>query len=323
MKTLLRLGLATFLGSVGLSTVRADLEVSASVTVRSTTDFDAPLATEGSWVQVRSYGRCWRPGGVVVGWRPYCAGEWVWTDCGWYWESDEPWAWACYHYGNWVWDPVYGWVWVPGVEWAPAWVCWREGGGYIGWAPLPPPGFSFFVRAPAPQFVFVETSRFVDPIRPGAVIVNNTTILNRTTVINNVRRETRNIGGTTSQRVIVNEGPGTALVQSATGRKLQALPIREAARRATPVSSFLPRTDIKGQGKTSSPHGNYLRQEQPQDSRGREAPLNSYPQARGENRAPEQSTSPPRGRPSRPPEAQGGGQEHDHHNGEGHGKDRP
>ena len=28
--------------------------------------------------------------------------------------------------------------WVPGYEWGPAWVSWRFGGGYVGWAPLPP-----------------------------------------------------------------------------------------------------------------------------------------------------------------------------------------
>ncbi|HEX4138962.1 MAG TPA: DUF6600 domain-containing protein, partial [Candidatus Methylacidiphilales bacterium] len=29
-------------------------------------------------------------------------------------------------------------VWVPGYTWAPAWVSWRYGDGYVGWAPLPP-----------------------------------------------------------------------------------------------------------------------------------------------------------------------------------------
>src|SRR5205814_6988424 len=117
--------------------------------------FEAPLAAQGSWVEVQSYGRCWRPAGVAVEWCPYCHGQWVWTDCGWYWASDEPWGWACYHYGCWVYDPVYAWIWVPGTEWAPAWVSWRLGGGYIGWAPLPPRGFA--VSLGAPQFVFVET----------------------------------------------------------------------------------------------------------------------------------------------------------------------
>jgi len=34
--------------------------------------------------------------------------------------------------------PGLGWVWVPGYEWAPAWVSWRYGDEYVGWAPLPP-----------------------------------------------------------------------------------------------------------------------------------------------------------------------------------------
>src|SRR3977135_729720 len=33
-----------------------------------------------------------------------------------------------------------GWVWVPGDQWAPAWVSWRQTDDedYVGWAPLPP-----------------------------------------------------------------------------------------------------------------------------------------------------------------------------------------
>jgi len=30
------------------------------------------------------------------------------------------------------------WFWVPGETWSPATVAWRFGGGFIGWAPLPP-----------------------------------------------------------------------------------------------------------------------------------------------------------------------------------------
>ena len=29
-------------------------------------------------------------------------------------------------------------MWVPGTEWGPAWVAWREGEDAIGWMPLPP-----------------------------------------------------------------------------------------------------------------------------------------------------------------------------------------
>ena len=235
IRSLFAIGLAGSL-SLGLWSARADLEVSASFSVHAAADFYAPLTPHGAWIEVGSYGRCWRPTGVTIEWRPYCYGHWVWTDCGWYWESDEPWAWACYHYGSWVYDPVYAWVWVPGIEWAPAWVSWRVGGGYIGWAPLPPRGVSVTI-APA-RFVFVETTRFHGPVRPSTVIVNNTTVLNRTTVINNIKRETRTIEGAGPRKVVVNEGPGLDMVQKSTGRKFKPVPIQEAVRQ-TPLPPAL------------------------------------------------------------------------------------
>ena len=75
---------------------------------------------------------------MAVGWRPYTQGHWVDTDYGWTWISDEPWGWATYHYGRWLADQEYGWLWVPGNQWGPAWVSFQQGGGYVGWAPLPP-----------------------------------------------------------------------------------------------------------------------------------------------------------------------------------------
>jgi len=78
---------------------------------------------------------------VVVnsGWQPYCNdGYWLWTDCGWYWNSYYSWGWAPFHYGRWCQYPHYGWVWCPDRVWGPAWVCWRTSGAYCGWAALPP-----------------------------------------------------------------------------------------------------------------------------------------------------------------------------------------
>jgi uncharacterized protein DUF6600 len=95
------------------------------------------LAPYGRWVYVSGPGWVWSPYGVQAGWRPYQLGHWVFTDYGWTWASDEDWGWAVYHYGRWHQDSSYGWVWVPGTEWGPAWVAWNEGGGYVGWAPLP------------------------------------------------------------------------------------------------------------------------------------------------------------------------------------------
>jgi hypothetical protein len=235
MKRLLKCFLMGLAGSLCLAelNVPADLEVAASVQVHATADFYAPLAPSGTWVTVGSYGPCWRPSGVVVGWRPYCYGHWVWTDCGWYWASDEPFAWACYHYGTWVYDSDQGWVWVPGVEWAPAWVTWRVGGGYCGWAPLGPPG----VVVAGPSFVFVDVAHFGSPVRPSTVIVNNTTVINKTTLIaSSPKRETRSLGGAAPQRVVLNEGPSVDMIQKVTGRNVSVVPVREAVHQ-TPVPS--------------------------------------------------------------------------------------
>ncbi|TAK92903.1 MAG: hypothetical protein EPO07_18870, partial [Verrucomicrobia bacterium] len=103
------------------------------VVIQSENDFYEPLATYGRWEVVGSYGRCWIPARVEVDWRPYANGYWQRTDAGWYWASDEPWGWATYHYGRWDFDARFGWFWVPQTQWAPAWVCWREGGDYVGW----------------------------------------------------------------------------------------------------------------------------------------------------------------------------------------------
>ena len=95
---------------------RAAVDVSASIQINAAADFYEPLTPHGAWVEVGSYGRCWHPARVEADWRPYCNGHWEWTDVGWYWVSDEPWAWACYHYGSWTYDQSYGWIWIPGVE---------------------------------------------------------------------------------------------------------------------------------------------------------------------------------------------------------------
>jgi hypothetical protein len=98
------------------------------------------LSPEGTWMQTDNYGYVWQPDVQDPDWRPYSDGHWIYTDDGWTWAADasEPWGWATYHYGRWANLNGVGWVWVPGYTWAPAWVSWRYGGGYCGWAPLPP-----------------------------------------------------------------------------------------------------------------------------------------------------------------------------------------
>ncbi|HEU6447176.1 MAG TPA: DUF6600 domain-containing protein [Verrucomicrobiae bacterium] len=207
--------------------VRADFEVSAGISINATSDFYDPLSPYGDWVVVGSYGRCWRPREIEVGWRPYCAGHWEWTDAGWFWASDEPWGWACYHYGYWVDDPNYGWVWVPATNWAPAWVVWREGGGYIGWAPCAPPG----IEIQPTFFVFLGQDRFTERCNPRTVIVNNVNVIKKTKVINvSIHRETVNISGK-RRTVFYNQGPRVTVVEKAANRKLMAAPVNNAFQR--------------------------------------------------------------------------------------------
>jgi hypothetical protein len=98
------------------------------------------LEPYGKWVEVPSFGSCWRPNAALVDpkWRPYdTQGRWFYTEFGWFWHSDYSWGPIVFHYGRWFQDNG-AWVWMPGYDWASAWVCWREAEGYFGWAPLPP-----------------------------------------------------------------------------------------------------------------------------------------------------------------------------------------
>jgi hypothetical protein len=129
------------------------------------------LLPYGQWVWVASCGWVWCPNNIPLGWRPYTVGYWENTDCGWAWASDEPWGWACYHYGRWFYETEYGWVWCPDSEWAPAWVAWRCGGDWIGWAPCPPglrwrngfvtEGVNWDTLFPARHFTFVSEDDFL------------------------------------------------------------------------------------------------------------------------------------------------------------------
>jgi hypothetical protein len=103
--------------------------------------FQAHLSPYGQWVDVPGVGLSWIPAEANnYGWRPYMdSGHWEMTDAGWYWQSDYPWGDMAFHYGRWIKNEFTAdrWAWVPGYDWAPSWVSWREGAGGLGWAPLP------------------------------------------------------------------------------------------------------------------------------------------------------------------------------------------
>ena len=205
---------------------RAQVSISASIQINSPTDFYQPLEPYGTWVDVGSYGRCWRPRGIATDWQPYTQGHWEWTDAGWYWASDEPWGWACFHYGSWYQDSSYGWVWIPATDWAPAWVTWRSSDAYIGWAPCGP---GLTVLAPS-FFTFCDVHRFGDHFHSrGDLIVNNTTIINRTKVVKTFERQSVNFDGH-SRTIYANRGPGVDSIQRATGKNFTPRPVRDVIR---------------------------------------------------------------------------------------------
>jgi hypothetical protein len=171
----LALGLALLLGSGFSQPARAASEDVAM--------FYDDLSQYGQWVDYENYGPVWHPNNAGEEWRPYTNGRWVPTNDGQVFETQEPWGWATYHYGNWMPTPGYGWVWVPGRTWYPSTVEWRTSpetapvdDSYIGWAPTPPPNYvpaqnyappAYYPGAPAssllsdPFWVFVRAASFL------------------------------------------------------------------------------------------------------------------------------------------------------------------
>jgi hypothetical protein len=198
------------------------------------------LSNQGTWIQTDNYGYVFQPNVSDPNWAPYSDGHWVFTDQGWTWVSDEPWGWATYHYGRWANIDGYGWIWVPGYRWAPAWVSWRYGGGYCGWAPLPPEtivgaefggygGYhyggdvdvSFHIGAGF--YNFVPVGHMGDPnVRPYiANRYNNYGIINHTTNITNININ-RNSGRNGFGGVAVN-GPPLSEINAHASRPVQTM----------------------------------------------------------------------------------------------------
>lgn len=192
-------------------------------------EFYDELQQYGTWVQDDQYGDVWVPD-VDGDFRPYATnGYWVQTDYGTTWVSDYPWGWATFHYGRWRYDDYYGWEWIPGHEWAPAWVSWRQGGGYYGWAPMGP-GISltlslggiglninndYWVYAPQRYITSRYINRYYAPRTQINVIIRRTTYIHNTYVYNN--------------RTYIT-GPRPADIQRITRRKVTVYKINDAPR---------------------------------------------------------------------------------------------
>ena len=185
------------------------------------------LSPYGNWMNYGNYGYVWRPN--QMNFRPYYTnGQWAYTDYGWTWVSNYNWGWAPFHYGRWINDMAYGWMWVPGYEWAPAWVTWRGGGDYYGWAPLAPGmnGDYYGGSLPYNYWTFVPgrymtspriNNYYVNP-RRNAMMINNTTIINNTVINQN------------NSRPSYNPGPPVREVERSTGAPIRKFNVVEASR---------------------------------------------------------------------------------------------
>jgi hypothetical protein len=130
--------IAAFLLLAGPAMLGPSSAVAARADLVDVSVFYEDLNEGGDWFEHPRHGYVWSPD-VGPSWRPYTRGRWIYTsEYGWFWDSDEPFGWAVYHYGRWGYDEYDGWYWVPGRRWGPAWVAWRYGDEYAGWAPLPP-----------------------------------------------------------------------------------------------------------------------------------------------------------------------------------------
>jgi hypothetical protein len=185
----------------------------------------------GNWYEVADYGYVWQPDAATnQDWRPYTDGYWAYTDVGWTWVSYEDFGWATYHYGRWIRVEDYGWCWVPGYEWGPAWVSWRTGGDYIGWAPLPPAGGGEIVYEGRPigghvdvdfgigpaYYNFIDIRFIGEPVLIGHYYpyAQNVVYINNTVNVTNI---------TYNNSIVYNYGPDYAVLSRYSTRPIQRL----------------------------------------------------------------------------------------------------
>ena len=225
--------------------------------------FYEDLQPYGSWYETPDYGYVYQPTVVVQdsSWRPYSRGRWACTNLGWNWVSEEPFGWACFHYGRWALIEGRGWVWVPGDEWAPSWVCWREGGEHVGWAPLPPEtlchrgrGWDSSVEAEfgigALCFNFVHRRHMADSLwRHCLPVTRNPDCIRQTNNITNIRFDHNRIvaGGPAYDRLRREVGKPWPVYQIKTDRfkAIRDLNQRNASVRGSQLAVFAPNLNTR------------------------------------------------------------------------------
>ena len=245
-KILFAVAMLAFGASV-LQQARADVSV----------DYFYDNLSGGNWIDVEGYGYGWQPDVAVndQNWRPYADGYWAYTDDGWTWISYEDFGWATYHYGRWANLADYGWTWFPGddLDWGPAWVSWRTGGDYVGWAPLPPRGAGVVYegRPIGPQvdieydigpefYNFCQVRYIGEPVLRNYIAprVQNVTYINNTVNVTNI---------TVRNNVVYNYGPNYEVLSAQSARPIQRLKIeRQSATNLSAAAKSGTLTKVQG-----------------------------------------------------------------------------
>jgi len=180
------------------------------------------------------------------------------TDYGWTWLSDYEWGWAPFHYGRWDYDNNYGWFWFPGDEWAPAWVTWRRGDGYYGWAPMRPDDFTGMGSRDRyyddmHRWVFIRQRDFGKPNGDRYYVSNrrNEEIFRTTSVIGNTRTDNQ-------RRNVYEAGPDPSEVERTTGRRVNRVAVMDSDRPGRKLSNnqleiYRPRIQERTDGNRPTP----------------------------------------------------------------------
>lgn len=221
------------------------------------------LSPYGQWIQDPQYGYVWRPDVDQDEFRPYYTnGRWAMTEYGNTWVSNYDWGWAPFHYGRWVYNRYNNWIWIPDTVWGPAWVSWRSGGGYYGWAPLGP-SISIGInigrggyRIPDMCWNFIPYNNIYYNSYPryyggrNRVYIQNTVIINNTYVRNNRTYYTGpradEIRRSTNQNVTVynvnrSSRPGATRIDNNTVNIYNPRPVRGSAN-----TNAAPRDAVQG-----------------------------------------------------------------------------
>ncbi len=138
---------------------------------QGTPAFHEALDPYGEWITHAELGELFCP--ADPNYQPYYAGTWQEKHGVYEWVSEEPIAWAVYHYGRWAnlggseiqvqvrtesGQAISSWCWQPGNEWAASWVEFRvdERFDVVGWAPMAPVGWD----VPFAGFRYVDIEDF-------------------------------------------------------------------------------------------------------------------------------------------------------------------